>query len=127
MLNRAESPGTSCSTGLEDRIARQVKEFDHLVNSIEDSFIENRVSLIDIKKSIKNIPISLKRDLGSYFRKEIPEILKAETLESIFVFLSYYWDYLNTGLLEFLVDKFGSDNDKKLLDVYSKKTRTISM
>ena len=120
-LNRAKSPDTPCSTGLEDRIARQAKEFDYLVNSIEDSFLENHVSLIDIKKSIKNIPISLKRDLGSYFRNEIPDILKAESLESIFVFLSYYWDYLNPGLLEYIVLTFGSDTDKQLLDTYLKK------
>ena len=121
MLNRAESPHTPCSTGLQERIVTLQEDFEELVDSIEESFIENSVSLINIQRSIKHIPVSLKRDLGDYFRNETSDILKADSIRSLFIILSYYWDYLNTGLLEFLVKKFGSDKDNQLLGAYLKK------
>ena len=118
MLNRAESPDTPCSTGLEDRIARLEKDFEELVDLMEESFIENRVSLIKVQKSLKHIPISLKMDLDGYFQKEIFNI---QSMEGLFFFLSKFWDYLNPGLLEFLVGRFGSNSDIQLLTVYLKK------
>ena len=121
MFNRAESPDTPCSTGLEDRIAKLKEDFEELVDSIEESFIENGVPLTKIQKSIKHIPVSLKRDLGDYFRDETSDILKADSIGRLFVLLSYHWDYLNTGLFEFLVKKLGSDSDKQLLGAYLKK------
>ena len=123
MVNKADSPDTPCSTGLEDRIAKRSKDFDDLVNSIEDSFITNGVSLVDLKKSIKNIPVSLKRDLGDYFRDKTEQILNARSIKSLFVFLSYHWDYLNPGLLKCIVidKRFGSDVDKQLMTAYLKK------
>ena len=118
---RAESPDTPCSTGLEDRIAQLKEDFEEFVDSIEESFIENCVPLTKIQKSIKHIPLSLKRDLGDYFYNKTEQILSAKSIQSLFVFLSCYWDYLNTGLLEFLVKKFGSDKDNQLLGAYLKK------
>ena len=118
MLNRAESPDTPCSTGLEDRIARLEKDFEELVDLIEESFIDNRVSLIKVQKSIKHIPISLKMDLGEYFQDKVISI---QSMEGLFFFLSKFWDYLNPGLLEFLVGRFGSKSDIQLLSVYLKK------
>ena len=128
MVNKADSPDTPYSTGLEDRIVKQLNNFGDLVNSIEDSFITNGVSLKDLKKSIKNIPISLKRDLGYYFCDQTEHILNARSIQSLFVFLSHHWDYLNPGLLQCIViDKeFGSDSDKQLMTAYMKKL-AISM
>ena len=121
MLNRAESPDTPCSTGLEDRIAKLKEDFEELVDLIEESFIKNGVLLTNIQRSIKHIPVSLKRDLGDYFYNKTEQILGAKSMKSLFVFLSFYWDYLNTGLLEFLVKKFGLDIDKQLLGTYLTK------
>ena len=121
MLDRAESPDTPCSTGLEDRIARLNKDFEDLVDTIEESLIENGVPLAKIQRSIKHIPVSLKRDLGDYFRDGASSILKADSIRSLFIVLSYYWDYLNPGLLEFLVGRFGSKSDIQLSSVYLEK------
>ena len=121
MLNRADSPDTPCSTGLEDRITKLKEDFEDLVDTIEESFIENGVPLTKIQRSIKHIPVSLKRDLGDYFRDETSSILKADSIRSLFIILSYYWDYLNPGLLQFLVGRFGSETDIQLLSDYLEK------
>ena len=94
------------------------KDFEELVNSVEESFVDNEISLREVQKSLKHISVSLKRDLGKYFRKES---LEAESIEELFFTLSCYWDYLNPGLLEFLVGRFGSGSDIVLLNTYLTK------
>ena len=71
-----------------------------------------------VQNSIKHIPVSLKRDLGKCFRKES---LDAESINELFIILSCYWDYLNPGLLEFLVGRFGTNDDVVLLTTYLEK------
>ena len=62
-----------------------VKDFEDLVDSIEQSFKKN-VSLDTLQNSIKHIPVSLKRDLGDYFCDKTELILSARSIESLFVF-----------------------------------------
>ena len=73
--------------GLEDKIGRMEKDFEELVNSVEESFVDNEISLREVQKSLKHISVSLKRDLGKYFRKES---LEAESIEELFLTLSCY-------------------------------------
>ena len=123
--SNTDSPTTPAGmpTGglLADKIVRMEQEFEHLVDATEESFIENHVPLTKIQRSIKHIPVSLKRDLGDYFQDKVLKILKMESIEEVFIFLSYYWDYLNPGLLEFLVGRFGADTDVELLRKYLEK------
>lgn len=104
--------------GLEREIARLAKDFEDLVDSTEESFVQSHVSLKAIQKSVKHIPISLQLELGDYFRERVSDILNTKSIEELFILLSVYWDYLNPGVLEFLVKRFGSDNDKVLLQTY---------
>ena len=92
-------------------------DFEELVDSVEESFVKN-VPLEKVQNSLKHIPVSLKRDLGEYFRKESLEV---KSIKELFLTLSIYWDYLNPGLLEFLVRKFGTSYDKVLLAAYLEK------
>ena len=92
-------------------------DFEELVDSVEESFVE-KVPLEKVQNSLKHIPVSLKRDLGEYFRNES---LETKSIKQLFLILSHYWDYLNPGLLEFLVKRFGSSNDKALLHTYLEK------
>ena len=103
--------------GLEDKIARMEQDFEELVDSVEESFVKN-VLLEKVQNSLKHIPVSLKRDLGKYFRKEF---LETESIKELLLTLSCYWDYLNPGLLEFLVRKFGSEYNIALLATYLEK------
>lgn len=106
---------------LEEKIARLQKEFEDLVDSIENSFINNHVPLEKIQKAAKHIPISLKCDMGDFFRNE--QILKTTSMRELFFLLSTYWDYLNPGILSFLVGRFGSDTDVKLFIKYAEKLK----
>lgn len=98
------------------------------MDSIEDSFVENHVPLQRIQKSIKHIPVSLKFQLGEYFRDQTSKILNTKSIQELFVLLSDFWDYLNPGILEFLVKKFAPrDTDIKLLQAYLKELKQFRL
>ena len=106
---------------LEANIDQLQESFDDLVDSVESSFIKTGVSLEKIQKSIKSIPITLKLQLGEYFKRDTVRFLKAESIEQIFIELSYFWNYFEPGLLRFLVNKFGSSDDICLMNTYQQE------
>ena len=87
---------------------------------MREYFVHNEISLEEVQESFMHISVSLKRDLGKYFRKES---LEAESIKELLLTLSCYWDYLNPGLLEFLVGRFGSEYNNSLLTTYLKKLK----
>lgn len=105
---------------LTERINKLEKDFELLVDAIEESFSASCVSLEKILKSIKHIPRSLRKDLGTFFQDRGSSILNAQSKETLFFQLSFFWDYLNPGLLEFIVGRFGSEGDIALLKNYLK-------
>lgn len=132
MSPMTESPFTSLtapssleSCGLQDQIAELERSFEYLVDEIEESFIQNGVCVHKIQRSVKHIPISLKLQLGEYFMEQSSKILRTKSIEELFILLSFMWDYLNPGLLEYLVGRFGSENDIVLLRAYLEKLGTF--
>ena len=103
-------PSSQVERTAED-IARMEKGFNELVEMAESSFIKNQVSVENIKKSIKRIPLTLKSILGDSFRDQALSFLESKRIEQLFIQLSYFWDYLNPGLLCFLVKEFASSDD----------------
>ena len=112
-------------SGLDKQIKILEKKFEDLVEEIEDSFIERKIPLIKIQRYIKHIPVSRKLELGEYFSEQIFKIFKAKSLLELFAILSFFWDYLNPGLLEVIVGKFGSDADIKRMNSYSKELKAF--
>jgi hypothetical protein len=97
------------------------KQFEGLVEAVEESFLKRCVSVVKMQKSIKHIPISLKLQLGEFFREQASHLFQAKSVEEIFYLLSSFWDYLNPGLLIFIVGRFGSDNDTDLVTAYAEE------
>ena len=56
--------------------------------------------------------------MGEYF---LDEVYSVQTVQKLFFSLSKFWDYLNPGLLEFLVTRFGSESDIENMSIYLKK------
>ena len=71
-----------------------------------------------MQRSIKHIPISLKLQLGEYFIEHSSKIFKLDSIGAIFNLLSFFWDFLNPGLLDFIVGRFGSPKDISLMTAY---------
>ena len=109
---------------LEAEIAKLKQDFEDLVDSIEDSFATH-VPLRKILRSIKHIPVSLAQDLGTYFEDKSSTILRANSIQHLFVLLAPMWGYLNPGLLEFFVGRFGTQDIISELQKYLAKFDTF--
>ena len=100
------------------------KKFFKVVQDIEDSFREKNLSVSDIKSSLKFIP-----EHEKYYLEKKPEIRSdifvAKSLEELFYILSGIWDYLHPGLLQFVVTKFGCDEDKVRVETYLQEVNSF--
>ena len=76
-------PSPSATGGLEADIARLQKGFRDLVELVENSFLANQVSLDEIKKSIKHIPVTLKHQLSDCFREEFLNLIGTKRIEEL--------------------------------------------
>lgn len=108
---------------VSERISSLVTEFQTLIDSVEQSLTGRGVTVAEILPKIKHIPLTLHEQLGDCFSTRIPEILQVTSVQHLFITLSRLWDYLNPGLLEFLVREFGSDSDKELTRVYLERLK----
>ena len=113
------------TSDLKAKMERLEKSFKHLVQSTENSFHKNGIKLEKIQASIKFIPITLRLLLGECFQRQAINLLKAESIEQLFFELSYFWDYLNPGLLQFLVKEFGSQDDNSLMTMYLQELKNF--
>ena len=106
------------SSGPSRLVEEMERKFEDLVEAIEESFLERGVSVVNMQRSIKHMRMSLKRQLADCFYEYVSHIFKLDSIEKMFAFFSSSWDYLNPGLLEFIVGKFGSENDIDLMRTY---------
>ena len=56
-----------------------------------------------------------------FLDEEIDEILKAGSMEQVFLILSNYWSWYNHFLLEEIINEFGDKEDQKRLDDFRKE------
>jgi hypothetical protein len=95
------------------------KQFEDLVEAVEESFLEHGVSVEKMRRSIKHIPTSLKLQLGEFFMEQSSHLFKAKSVQEMFHCLSFFWDYLNPGLLIFIIGRFGSEINIDLVTTYA--------
>lgn len=116
LKNRLSSIKTGNNSRLEQKISELEDKYEELVNLIEKSLQVNDVK--KLQNSIKHIPASLHDQLGEYFHQQVFAIFKTNSIQELFVLLSRFWDYLNPGLLEFIVGRFGSPQDISCMTAY---------
>ena len=79
LLKKPTMSSETVITKLEQDISRMKDMFEDLVDSVEDSFQSNEVSLEKLKRKLKHIPMSLQLQLGEYFLRRASMISKAES------------------------------------------------
>ena len=102
------------------------------IQDLEDQFFTvvckaasdlEKVDLSIVKLCIANLPVSLKHQHIKYLEEHLPAIESAESVSEIFSILSQYWDFLNCGLLEEIVRKFGGSETRRLMHEYLEKLK----
>ena len=103
--------------------------FGCLVTKTRDS-VEQRISAVDFAVSILALGAyePAPGGLEGRERRDQPlldeysdEIKRAKTLSEIFNILSAYWNYLNFEILEYIIDLYGTSDDKERLKSYKEE------
>ena len=118
-------PESSCQESLSTNSMR--RQFGSLFTKTRDS-VEEQTSIVKFSGSILALgaydpaPKDRDRSLLDEHRKEIKH---AKSISEIFNILVPYCNYLNYELLEYIIDLYGTDEDKQRLKSYKEKLRNF--
>ena len=93
------------------------KKFDTLVNVVQASFIQKEIKFNDIWSSLKSIKCYEEKQM---VKDQFRDLLQDQSLDNLFFVFSDIWNYLHPGLLEFIVERFGTFIDKRKVKEYKK-------
>ena len=85
------------------------------------------IELSDIKICLTQLPVSVKYSHIKFLECNESAIVSAMSIDAILAILGRYWNYLNCGLLNEVVDQLGSDDTKQLMEQYMEKLRQFRM
>ena len=108
---------------LDDDVRRMTREFGWLVTKTRNS-VDKRIPVVEFATSILALrayePAPEERD-RSLLDEHREEINRAKTISEIFNILCAYWNYLSYEILEYIIDLYGTNDDKERLKSYNEQ------
>ena len=101
---------------LEKSIKELEKKLPHVVQAIQED-----CECVDIKKikiNVTLVPAVMKQELKSFLLEHKQAIAQASSVIEIIILLNLYWDCFNYGLLEHLVETYGRQQTKCLMEQF---------
>ena len=106
----------------------QVKYFDDEFSSLADKAyqeVSREMEPSTFLARVTYLPVSSRQQHRSFIKKNLTHIRKPVTFEKIWSILNLYWDFLNNGLLEHVINKFGSEDLKHQMHDYLDELSTF--
>lgn len=91
--------------------------FKALLSEFESSLDERNIKVCDIIKYLKYIPLSDNLQLQNCI-PNISNIFEAKSKSELFFVLARSWDYLHLGVLEHLINQYGTGKNKQNMQNY---------
>jgi len=120
-------PDITALCALQDnKLKKEDKElrnkFDSLVQDIEESFGDRKLKASKIVSYLKFVPEHETKQIvqGSSIRSEL---FRAQSVEELFFIFHKIWDYLHPGILQCIVNRFGTSSDKDRVEEYMEALR----
>ena len=118
---------TSLPETLEDKIHSLEEDFGEIVDrtasDIENSIENHKTSLSKVKRRITQLPVSMKHLHIKFLAGKLSAINNAKNVDEFFSILGLYWDFMNCGLLQQLVNRFGSSETQQRTEEYLKRLK----
>ena len=76
---------------------------------------ESKWTITSFRRLLSRLPLKYMDDHIMFVRQEMPRFFHAETIQEIFAYLDFYWSYLSTDLLEYILDELGDEESKQKL------------
>ena len=94
---------------------------------MDNGIANGKIKLSQVKRSITLLPVSPKHLHVKFLQGKLSAINTAKEINKIFLVLGSYWDFMNCGLLELLVDRFGSMETQQRMGGYLKRLKEFRM
>ena len=103
-------------------MADQVKHFENrfgiLVDKACQDVMKRKLEPSVFLSRVTTLPVSDRAQHRSFIEKELKDIPPPVTFDKIWTRLTLYWDFLNYGLLEHVINKLGSEDLKYQMQDY---------
>ena len=97
----------------EDKTLKE--KFENVVKIVQESFAENEVKCTNVFRSLQFIEHHEEKQM---VKQQFKELKQDQSLDNLFFTFSDIWNYIHPGLLEFIVEKFGTASDKNIVQEY---------
>ena len=109
------------TTAVCERISKLEKCFSNLKKQLLSEMNTNQVSPQTSLESLAMLPLPLQMEYKKYVKENLPTLAAASNVSMIFVHLSLSFTFIDYGLLEHLIETFGSEQLKKAMSAYIEK------
>ena len=102
-------------------VEEQVQYFENAFSNLVDKACEQVKGQVEphiLLSRVTCLPVSARPQHRSFIKKNLTNIPPPVTFESIWSILNLYWDFLNYGLLEHVINKCGSEGLKLQMLAY---------
>ena len=92
--------------------------FERLINDTRNEIEEKQTSLKTFRNSLTSLPFHVRPDHLQFIQDNLKDIMKTESIEELFLHLNLHWSFLDYGLLEHIIQRYGSDDLKRRMNQY---------
>ena len=96
-----------------------------LVVKTQKEVMKLNPDLDEFRTRILLLPAALKEEHQQFLKDNLPQLYRAESIPEIFGLLGLYWNYLNYGLLQHIIQTYGTDDTKELMKCYIKDVKSF--
>ena len=121
-LNQVDDNGSNEPMNMASRIENLEDQFDNLQTRIIKELSTNpSITVQEILDKLTRLPLSLRKEYESSIVKRIPSMCTETQINELFIHLNPLTSFIDYGLIEYFIKKFGSDTLKRDMQFYCSK------
>ena len=117
IMNSITTSGPTRPHTVEEQVQYLESKFGDLIDRACGE-VKGKVEPHIFLSRVTYLPVSVRRQYQSFIEEKLTNIPPPVTFESIWSILNLYWDFLNYGLLQHVINKCGSEDLKQKMQEY---------
>ena len=111
---------------MSERISKLEEWFSDLKSKLLSEMKANQmISPQTILESLAMLPLSLRNEYKKYVMENLSTLAAASSVSMVFIHLSFNFTFIDHGLLEHLIKKFGSSQLKQDMSAYAEEIQVF--
>ena len=117
-INGGANSLTTPTTNVATQIRIFMRTFETLALSCLSELEETQLGMRKFRTSLMLLPATIKLEHTAFLKENLATFLRAENLEEIFMHLNLYWNFIDYSLLDYIIDRFCSEELRKEMKEY---------